>query len=55
MLPNHLHKAELYERTIYVYEKKSIADSKEFDVKYSTYELVNLGYENLKTEYSSLD
>ncbi|MBL4939913.1 MAG: hypothetical protein JKY16_06550 [Lutibacter sp.] len=55
ILPNQHNKGALYQRTIYLKNNKPIADSDELDTNYTANDLVNLGYENLKIEYSTLN
>ena len=55
ILPTKQNNNALYNRTIYIKNNKPIADTDKFSANHSTDELVNLGYENLKIEYSALD
>jgi hypothetical protein len=53
--PNHLNQAILYQRVIYVKDKKTIADSDEFNSQITSNELVSIGLKSLKDEYHNLN
>tara|TARA_R110001583_G_scaffold100043_2_gene245666 strand:+ start:15630 stop:16064 length:435 start_codon:yes stop_codon:yes gene_type:complete len=55
ILPNQLNKGTLYKRTIYLQNNKPIADSDISNLTIPSSDLVNLGLQQLKNEYLSLN
>ena len=55
LLPNHINEVGIYQRTIYVEDSKPISDSDLSNSTDSSNDLVSLGNEYLKTEYSNLN